>query len=62
MGANQHSVNQFYMSPIDRLDFSPISDMELERDDSQQKDSDIQWSSFLVGLFDQKEVSHYSGN
>lgn len=35
VGANQHSVNQFYMSPMDRLDFSPISDMELERDDSQ---------------------------
>lgn len=52
-------VDQYFISPMDRSNFSGISDLELEQS-VDQEDSSIQWNSYIVGLFDQSEVMHYS--
>jgi len=43
---------------MDQIDFSPIGDLELENTDL-YKDQYTQ-KSFIVGIFDIKEVQHYS--
>ena len=47
--------NQYFISPQDIHDFSTIGDLELE-----QAAGGYTGKSFIVGLFDQKEVQHYS--
>lgn len=46
--------NQYFMSPMDQIDFSPIGEVELENTDL-YKDQYTQ-KSFIVGIFDLKEV------
>lgn len=52
-------VDQYFISPVDRSSFTGISDIELEQS-VDQEDASIQWNSYVVGLFDQSEVMHYS--
>lgn len=50
------------MSPMDRADFSKISNIEFEEDDTQDDVTNrpiFTASSFLIGLFDADLVSHF---
>lgn len=46
------------MSPMDQIDFSPIGEVELENTDLYKDQYTLK--SFIVGIFDLKEVQHYS--
>ena len=58
VASKQHFTNQYFISPLDRRNFSGIADLELEETSNEVDQS--QWHTYLVGLFDKGEVSLYS--
>ena len=58
----QHYTNQYFMSPLDRRSFSSIAELELEETESEENQQLSQMHTYIVGLFDQSEVSQYSSH